>query len=234
MKLKRVPVLSRMDAVAEALRVSILSGELEAGQRLNLDAIAEQLGVSRMPVREAVKQLEGEGLVTIYPHRGIEVSRLKLADIEEIFDLRVLLEGHAVARAVPRLTAENLAVMEVALHWMDRADISPRVWMDQNRIFHDVVNLACGSPRLIALIASLRDNVERYIRAYLTVRGREHPQRQHHEMFNACRDGDVARAVEVISAHVGDTAHMLITALHEEGDGVAARGNGQTARRSKP
>ena len=221
MKLKRMPVLSRTDAVAETLRELILSSELRAGQRLNLDIIAEQLGVSRMPVREAVKQLEGEGLVTIYPHRGIEVSRLDIADIEEIFDLRVLLEARAVELAVPRLTKGDLDVMEAALTRMDRADVSAKVWMDQNRIFHEVVNVACGSSRLVALIASLRGNVERYIRAYLTVRGREHPQRQHHELFEACRAGDAPRAVEVISAHVGDTARMLVAALQKEKDGAA-------------
>lgn len=222
MKLKMMPIVSRTGAVAEALRESILSGELKAGQRLNLDVIAEQLGVSRMPVREAVKQLEGEGLVTIYPHRGIEVSRLEVADIEEIFDIRVLLEAHAVGRAVPRLTRGDLDAMEAALQRMDSPDASARTWMDQNRVFHEVVNAACGSPRLVAMIAGLRGNVERYIGAYLAVRGREHPQRQHHELFEACAAGDAARAVEVISAHVGDTARMLVAALREENRGAAS------------
>src|SRR6266568_2291265 len=86
----------RTEALIDVLRGHILSGELAPGQRLNLDEIAEQSGVSRMPVRDALKQLEAEGLVNIYPQRGIEVSALNVDDITQMFGIRIVLEQKAV------------------------------------------------------------------------------------------------------------------------------------------
>jgi DNA-binding GntR family transcriptional regulator len=214
MRLKRVAVLpSRKDAVVAALRESILSSDLPAGSRLNLDEIADRIGVSRMPVREAVKQLQAEGLVTIYPHRGIEVSRLDVGDIEEIFDIRIVLETRAAELAVPRLTEAELDAIEATLDRMDRPGTTGKTWRDLNHKFHHAINVASGSPRLVALIESLRVNVERYVSAYLAMRGYEHPQRQHRALLAACRERDVDEAKAIIREHFADTARMLAAAL---------------------
>jgi DNA-binding GntR family transcriptional regulator len=217
MKLRRVSVLaSRKDAVAGALRESIVSGDLPAGSRLDLDEIASRVGVSRMPVREAIKQLEAEGLVTIYPHRGVEVSQLDIADIEEIFDIRIVLETRAAELAIPQLTEDDFAAIEAILKRMDRPDISGKTWRDLNQRFHHTINEASGSPRLVAMIEGLRINVERYVSAYLAMRGYEHPQKQHWALLKACRDRDVSRAKEIIKEHFTDTARMLVAALAGE------------------
>jgi len=223
MKLKRVAVpTSRTELVAEMLRASILSSGLPAGSRLDLDEIASQIGVSRMPVREAVKRLEAEGLVTIFPHRGIEVARLDPAEIEEIFDLRIVLETHAVARAVGRLSSKDLDDIEAVLERMDKPGLARPAWMDLNQRFHHAIYAACGSPRLLELIDKLRVNVERYVRAYLELRGSEHPQRQHHQLFDACRARDVAAAQTILSEHLTDTARLLLEALRN-GNAVAPK-----------
>jgi DNA-binding GntR family transcriptional regulator len=225
MKLKRVTVpSSRTELVVETLRASIVSSSLPAGSRLDLDKIASQIGVSRMPVREAVKRLEAEGLVTIYPHRGIEVAKLDANEIEEIFDLRIVLESHAITRAVPRLSQADLDTIETALRKMDRPGLSRAAWMDLNRRFHHAIYVACGSPRLLEFIDKLRLNVERYVRAYLELRGYEHPQQQHHRIFDACRARDAQAAGETLVEHLSDTSRLLLQAL--QSDDPRSFGNG--------
>jgi DNA-binding GntR family transcriptional regulator len=225
MKLKRVSVMSsRKDAVVTALRDSILSSDLPAGSRLNLDEIADRIGVSRMPVREAVKQLEAEGLVTIYPHRGIEVSTLDIADIEEIFDIRIVLETRAAELAIPRLTSADLDGIEATLVRMDRPGTTGKAWRELNQKFHHAINAASGSPRLVALIEGLRVNVERYIGAYLAMRGYDYPQQQHRELLAACRERDIPRAREIIREHFTDTSRMLVAALSAKAVSTKATG----------
>jgi DNA-binding GntR family transcriptional regulator len=230
MRLKRLsPLSSRKDAVVTALRESILASELPAGSRLNLDEIADRIGVSRMPVREAVKQLEAEGLVTIYPHRGIEVSRLDIADIKEIFDIRIVLETRAVELAIPRLTEMELDSIETILTRMDHPGTTGKAWREQNQKFHHAINVASGSPRLVSLIEGLRANVERYVRAYLAMRGYDHPQRQHHALFAACRSRDIPKAKTILRKHFADTSRMLVAALSGEQEAT----KGDAARRTE-
>ncbi len=110
----------RTDALLDVLRKHIRTGELAPGQRLNLDEIAQQSGVSRGPVRDALKQLETEGLVAIYPQRGIEVTALNAEDIGELFGIRIVLEQKAVELAVLRLTSEDHEQMHDLLMKMDK------------------------------------------------------------------------------------------------------------------
>src|SRR5689334_14594236 len=106
----RMP-LAQKDGVAEAVRANILLGNIPPGTRLNLDTIAAEHGVSRMPVRDALQQLETEGLVTIYPRRGVQVTKLDIADMEELFGIRTVLEQRAVELAIPRLTKRDFGKM---------------------------------------------------------------------------------------------------------------------------
>lgn len=197
----------------EVLRESILSGERPAGIRLNLDDIAEELGVSRMPVRDALKQLETEGLVTIYPHRGVEVSELTLDDIEEIFGIRTILEKKAIARAVPKLTLSELELMRQTLTEMDALSGHGSEWMELNTRFHSIINEACGWPRLLEMINVLRANVDRYLRTYWRVMGYKKPQEQHWALYKACQERDVAKAEAILAEHFEDTLKALLSAL---------------------
>ncbi|MDN5926333.1 MAG: GntR family transcriptional regulator [Hyphomicrobiales bacterium] len=206
---------SRKDVVVETLRKSILSGGLRAGHRLNLDEIAIELNVSRMPVREALKQLESEGLVTIFPHRGVAVSELSARDVEEIFGIRIVLEQKAAELAIPRLGREDLAEMEALLGRMDQSGSHGPKWIKLNEKFHHTINSASGWPRLVSMIEIQRVNVERYVRAYVRMQGYERPQEQHWSLFRACCDRDVEKAKAVIGEHFRDTADRLITELRE-------------------
>ncbi|MBL8288197.1 MAG: GntR family transcriptional regulator, partial [Rubrivivax sp.] len=99
-------------AIAERLRQSILGGERAAGSQLRQDALAAEFGVSRIPVREALFQLEAEGLVRIEPHKGALVAGFALPEIDDVFDLRVLLEPRLLARSVPRLEPADYAEID--------------------------------------------------------------------------------------------------------------------------
>ncbi|MGQ4273777.1 GntR family transcriptional regulator [Terrihabitans sp. B22-R8] len=208
--------LSRKDAVLQLLKAAIIDGRLPPGEKLDQNEIAAQLGVSRMPVREALKQLEAEGFVTVYPYRGVEVSRLEPAEIVEMFGIRIALETLAVGRAVSGLKASHLSRMRKILSTMDGLVADPGEgdpWMGLNHEFHSIVNEASGWPRLVESIDQFRGNVERYVRCYLAFRGREQSQCEHWELLQACEKRDPAAAQDVIRRHLDNTANALVAAL---------------------
>jgi len=212
---------SRKDVVVSLLRNAIRDGRLAAGSRLDQNEIAASLGVSRMPVREALKQLELEGLVAVYPYRGVEVARLEHAQIDELFAIRIALEKLAVERAVTNLKPRQFVRLRGILATMDQlvdsADDDER-WMRLNNSFHATINEACCWPRLIALIEQHRDNVDRYVRSYLRLSGRQQPQSEHWELLEACVSENAAAAQEVIGRHLANTARALADALNTADD----------------
>jgi DNA-binding GntR family transcriptional regulator len=213
--------LSRKDAVLQLLKAAIVDGRLPPGEKLDQNDIAAQLGVSRMPVREALKQLESEGFVTVYPYRGVEVSRLEPSEIVEMFGIRIALETLAVGRAVAGLKPSHLARMRKILGTMDNLVAGPSEgdgWMGLNHEFHSIVNEASGWPRLVENIDQFRGNVERYVRCYLAFRGREQSQGEHWELLAACEKRDPAAAQDVIRRHLDNTAGALVAALAHSPD----------------
>ncbi|WP_142850838.1 GntR family transcriptional regulator [Telmatospirillum sp. J64-1] len=217
--------LSRKDAVLRVLSRAICDGRMPAGMRLNQDEIASQLNVSRMPVREALKDLEAQGLVTFYPYRGVEVSHLSADDIEELFAMRASLERLSLQRAVPNLTERDFIEMRQVLEHMDEllqsGEQIDRQWTPLNDRFHGIINRACGWPRLNEEIANLRANVGRYVIMYMSLQGSDEPQRQHWDLYEACKAGDIPRAQDIIESHVMDTAHLLIAALKKKEENSA-------------
>lgn len=210
------PIPGRAETVAARLREAISDGRLEAGQKLDLNDLARLLHVSRMPVRDAVKLLESEGLVQIFPHRGVEVSRLNQADIEELFGLREVLEQKAVRRAVDRFTQTDLDAMATILRDMDTLADDEERWLQLNARFHAVLNGASGWPRLIEMINMLRNNVERYVRSYVVNQGRARPQAQHWALYEACKNRDADAACKVIAEHLRDTASAVKHAMPKD------------------
>jgi len=204
---------SRAEAILEILRNDIVSGKKPPGQRLNLDELSAEYGVSRMPIRDAIKQLETEGLVRIYPHSRVEVSELQISDIEELFGIRVLLEQKSIERAVPRLTSADLAEMKRLLLRMDNLGSRGAEWGRLNTQFHQTINRACGWPRLFEMIEVLRTNVERYVRIYIRLLGTEVVQVQHWAIYEACVARNSALARKLVGEHYGVTVQDLISAV---------------------
>jgi DNA-binding GntR family transcriptional regulator len=203
------------EIVAEALRDAIVTGRLKGGERLHQDGIAVKLGVSRMPVREALRQLESEGLVVFTPHRRVSVAALSTQELREIYEMRTALEILALDLAVPRLSARELAGLGALLDQMDRVN-DPGRWLDLNRTFHGTLYGASGRVRLCALIDSLRGNVERYLRIYVSgVEHRAHAQAEHRRILRACRRRQIAEAKKALRRHLRGTVDQLEAFLRE-------------------
>ena len=201
------------------LRKAILEGTLQPGQRLRQDDIASSLGVSRIPVREALRQLEAEGFVVTVPHRGTVVAGLSAEDIEEIYLMRVALEGLAARLAAVKIGPRELTEMHELHLQIERASQSPDLqeFLRLDRSFHATHYSSALRPRLWQRISSLRDASERYICTYVALPGRIEKSLEHHRrLLEACerRDGDLA--AKLVVEDLERTAAALISYIDRE------------------
>jgi DNA-binding GntR family transcriptional regulator len=193
----------RTAAVLEAITRAILTGELPPGRSLVETELAAALGVSKTPVREALKTLAGTGLVTMSPYRGATVRAIDDATARQIYDMRLLLEPEAVRRAVAAHRGGMLAAAREAL---ERADTAP----DQaarslaNREFHRALYLDCGNPLLTAALDNLRDQTALIsVAAWQQAPSWRQEAGEHRAILAAAADGDAERAAGLLAAHIG-------------------------------
>jgi DNA-binding GntR family transcriptional regulator len=193
--------------VADKLRDKILKGDLKEGEQLRQDAIAAEFHVSRIPVREALRQLEAEGLVNIIVHRGAVVSALSPDEIEELFEIRAVLECTILRHSIPNLTVneiqraeEFLAAYEKAL--VDESDIGS--WGDLHWEFHSTLYSAANRPRFMSFIQSINNNADRYIRLHILFSRDLHyqAQREHRDLLELCREANVQAATALLERHI--------------------------------
>ena len=163
---------SAQQEVSDFLRAKILSGQFSAGHRLKTSEIALQLGVSRMPVRDALQVLHSEGLVVLRPNRGAVVTSLTTSDIVDHFELRAVLEGLAARVACQKFTDAVLADLESILDRMDRARHERQRWLDYHGAFHETLLNPCGRPRLMQQIRHVSNTLRPYLRIYVA----SHPE----------------------------------------------------------
>lgn len=192
------------DVVLTSMRDAILSGELAPGTKLRQEKLAERFGTSRIPVREALRALEYEGLVRSAPYRGFTVTELDADDIEEVYDLRILLEGHAVRLAVPLITDDDLRMLEELYREMSDAPAGDAQLAARERFYIRLYSLT-GRPRLVGLIARLRQEVARSLR-WPTL---QHAPSHHEAFFEAIRAGDAERAVSQLATHYRRVAILI-------------------------
>jgi DNA-binding GntR family transcriptional regulator len=186
------------DKVSESLRKAILDGKFKPGQALIQDQIAKELNVSRMPVREALRALEIEGLVTVSPFKGTVVTEHSPEDIREIYQIRMLLEGFAAEQAVPNMTPARIAEFERILDGMKRrlSAADYKGYAEYDRAFHHLIAESSGNRRLVKLIESTWGFFAPYI-AY-TIPGRiERSYREHTKIFDAIRRGKTDTAARL-------------------------------------
>ncbi|MBV8651502.1 MAG: GntR family transcriptional regulator [Alphaproteobacteria bacterium] len=203
-------------AVAERLRAAILTGTLAAGTRINQDRIAATHGISHIPVREALRRLEAEGLVTFAPRRGFFVARLDAADAAELGEMRAALEALAIRLAVPNLAAADLAAAAAAIEAAERTP-SLAAWSDCNWRFHRALYAPCARPRLMETLETLWRGADRYLRVVWQAadwQGRS--QSEHRAILTACRERDGDRAAALVADHVAAATAALVTLLRED------------------
>lgn len=209
--------ISLRTAQEEAYRhihAAIRMGRYRAGERLLPELVANEIGTSRMPVREALRRLAAEGMVTIRPNRGVTVNGMNVAEMVEIFEMRAVLEGLAIRLALPHLTPATLRSLEAMLSRIDdRSEILPD-WTEAHRQFHETLCAVGGRPRLIRQIASLHSLVEPHMRVWALHAGRPPSARADHQnLIDALRAGDPQRCEIAMREHVLATVPDLMTYL---------------------
>jgi len=209
------------EAVLMEVRRFIATGALRPGQKIVQDALAAQLGVSRVPLREALKILEGEGQVTYAAHRGYFVTELSLADLVEVYRIREILESEAVAVAVALMTAEDFERLDEAERDVQAAAANADViaMTSANRRFHFTLIDACALPKLVWLIRLLWDATEVYRSVYYNEQqNRQVVDAEHRALVAAVRAGDVETALQVLSEHRGHAVAALRPLLEAAGN----------------
>ena len=204
------------DAIASDLRERILSGDLAEGETIRQEALAEEYDVSRMPVREALKQLDAEGLVQLTNNRGASVTTHSLPEIGEIFDLRALLETDLFCRAIPQMSQVDFALCERILDQMeasyDANDVSR--WGALNYQYHSALYAAAQRNLTNELLHRVSLQSDRYIRMHLSVmKQREPARKEHRELLRLARAGRVEEACALLFGHIERTKEQLLTLI---------------------
>ncbi|MBV7535998.1 GntR family transcriptional regulator [Duganella sp. sic0402] len=201
--------MSTSESIAASLRGLIASGELPDGARLVERDLADRYAVSRIPLREAIQKLAAEGLVEQFKNRGAVVRTLSDADIDEIYALRMLLEGDAIHRAVQHMDGETLARAELVHRLLGEAATREKQG-ELNREFHALLYAPCGNSRQLKTISELRAQVERYERLQATLLA-DTPafQHEHAGILQACIAGDAERARTMTIEHLASAMRLV-------------------------
>jgi DNA-binding GntR family transcriptional regulator len=200
------------DVVAHVVREAIYRGLFKGGEQLRQDDLAERFKVSPGPVREAFRQLEAEGMVVIYPHRGAFVTELSAAEALEISEIRVALETTALRLAIPRLTDEEFLKAQQALVGMNK--VSSDEWGKRNWEFHAILYGAANRPMLLSMIRLLHLKADRYLRMEMQVlRYSKASHAEHVAILDACRAQSTSKAIKLLEHHIRDTTTALLGKL---------------------
>lgn len=205
------PVL--VDQIAASIRDDILRGRLRPGQRIMVADVAKELGVSHIPVREAIRRLEAESLITTVPRRSTVVADVRLEELHEIYDLRRLIEGDTVARAAPAYTDADLVAIEEALKRLldaDPEDLDGDFW-EAHKEFHWAVLGPAIDPWRQRLLGQLWQSAERYHRMFTLVFGSlADAQADHKHLAEAAHHGDPDEMVGLVTAHLHGTERAVV------------------------
>jgi DNA-binding GntR family transcriptional regulator len=209
----------------EALRERILRGDYPEGEPLRQDALADDLGVSRIPVREALRQLEAEGLVTFNPHRGAVVSSLSLDEIAELFELRAEIECDLISRAIPMMTKDQLDRATDVLDEFEAALGAGEAtrWGPLNWHFHAALYAPANRNFTMGVLQKLHHHSDRYFRMQLFLaHGGAKANAEHRAIAAAVAAKDVAGAAELMRAHILGAGQSLCALLQEQRQNSAA------------
>ncbi|HSF83224.1 MAG TPA: GntR family transcriptional regulator [Anaerolineales bacterium] len=194
-----------------SLRDEIIRGEYLPGQRLLLEDIAARFDISTTPVREALSDLEAEGIVTIFPHRGAVVTQFSADDLQDIYDIRATLEEMATRLAVPNVTEAILKQMIAYIDQMDSHLGELVTLVKLNHSFHITLYNASGRQQLCKLTNMLRYRTQHYLHAYISyLGGMPQAQADHRAVVEACARGEVERAAKLIHDHVATVGGAIV------------------------
>lgn len=207
------------DVVFNTLRRAILKGELKPGERLMEITLADKLGVSRTPIREAIRKLELEGLVVMAPRKGAKVASITERDLNDVLEVRKGMEVLAISLACKRITREELEKLETIEQsfqkLIESGNLTELAEMDVK--FHDTIYQATNNQRLVQLLNNLREQMYRYRMEYLKdIAVRRTLAEEHKAICRALRERDEQQAEEYVSIHIDNQQKAIIRSLSQE------------------
>jgi len=210
---------TRTQLVVETLREKILSGEIKAGQPLRQAALADELNVSRIPVREALLQLEAEGLVAFEPHKGATATELSAEQVDELFELRAMLEADLLTASIPNISDEKLEEAAQLLSKLGKAlgkENAANTWSELNSDYHNCLYSGANRPQTKDLVNTLNKNADRYIRMHLLwAGGISKAESEHTELLELCQARDTEKAVALLKRHILGSRDEIKEFLHQ-------------------
>ncbi|WP_291841795.1 GntR family transcriptional regulator [Maricaulis sp.] len=208
---------SVVDQLAARIRARILANEFKPGEALRQETLADAYKVSRMPVREALRRLEVEGLVVFQPNRGVTVSPVSAADMAELFDIRLQLEPGLFARAIERASAADIAAVETirARETAALAEGDTARFGALNRDFHAALHAPADRPRTWAIVQSLNRHIDRYVRLQLSLTpdARTTANAEHDGLLDAMKSGDPVVGEQRMAQHIVTARTALVKAF---------------------
>ena len=207
------------EAVFEAVRDAIISGKLSPGERLMEVQLAEEMGVSRTPVREAIRKLELEGFVEMMPHKGAYVAGISIKDIVDVFEVRAALEALASRLAAERITEDELGQLERSIvsisEVSDGQNIEAIVESDTG--FHDIIYQASRNDKLMQFIAHLKEQIKRFRTTSLALPGRtETALEEHRQIMKALSERNADVVADLSRRHIEHAKSSILEALKKE------------------
>ena len=219
LKLNMNAYLPLRDVVFQTLREAILKGDLRPGERLMELQLAAKLGVSRTPIREAIRMLEQEGLAVTIPRKGAEVARMTEKDMEDVLQIREALDDLAVQVACDKITQEQLERLMATMKNFELAvqagELSKIVAYDVE--FHDVIYEATDNPKLVILLSNLREQIYRYRVEYLKEK-ENYPMLivEHEEIVQALKQKNKERVADAMRNHIRNQAEVVKNIIREQ------------------
>lgn len=207
------------ELVFESLREAIISGHLRPGERLMEIQLAEEMGVSRTPVREAIRKLELEGLVVMIPRKGAYVAGLSLKDIVDVFEIRGALEGLAAELAAERINEDELEELERYLvriaEDIDKGDLEKVVATDTD--FHSLLYKASRNQRLSQIINNLREQIQRFRTTSLSYPGRmKAALEEHRKIVEAISERNGELACKLAQEHIANAENSMMSMIQQD------------------
>lgn len=213
------------DVVFQTLRKAILTGEFMPGERLMEIALANRLGVSRTPVREAIRKLELEGLVVMIPRKGAEVAKITVSDLKDVLEVRCHLEEFAASLACERITEEKKVELKEAMVDFEKAiqQKDLKLIAEQDVAFHDVIFRATNNQRLLQIVNNLREQIFRYRIEYIKdFDYHDTLVKEHRQIMQTIMDGDKEAAEKIMRTHIYNQEIIVIKNLKKQEDAELA------------
>lgn len=211
------------------LRTEILTGRLTGGTPIQQQGVATRLGISRIPVRDALRHLIAEGLVSAESNRRVVVTKLGDKDLFELFAMRAVLEGLAARHAMSALTKTDFERLKWLAARMDETETASDVWVPMHREFHELICRRSGMPRLVREIDRLRRSVEPYVRVLIALHGAaELRVSRHRTLVTKLRDANADRAEELCRAHVLAASQQIMRTIRASRSGTVLDPQGRS------